>query len=261
MLVTFVGCAGVGKNTIIDELIKRYPQKYRILPTLTTREMRKGETQGNPYYFVSKAEFLKLLDDGELYEHEFIHNSDYYGGSKRILRECVQEGKVLLKDIDVLGSATLKKKLSDQMRVMAIFLYVEDKNTLLERMRGRGNSEEEILNRSKRFDFEMERSYENEYMLNNVYIKDTADIAAYILEIEAQNGIYRPSKSASEVDKSKLEQARNDIKNGKRLESVILTYNGLELLVTDGYERYLAAGEANAFIQKKIVSPTDTSII
>ena len=103
MLFAFVGCAGVGKNTIIRDLLDEHRDEYDLLPTLTTRAMRPGESEGNPYCFVSEEEFKRQLDEGLIYEHQFIHKS-YYGGSRLILEKKLQEGKALLKDIDILGA-------------------------------------------------------------------------------------------------------------------------------------------------------------
>ena len=96
MLFAFVGCAGVGKNTIIRDLLDAHRDEYDLLPTLTTRAMRPGESEGNPYCFVSEEEFKRQLDEGLIYEHQFIHKS-YYGGSRLILEKKLQEGKALLK--------------------------------------------------------------------------------------------------------------------------------------------------------------------
>ena len=84
MLTAFVGCAGVGKNTIIKELIARYPDKYEIFPTLTTRPMRPGEREGDPYHYVSKETFCRPIEEGEIYEWQQIHDGNYYGG-----RACI----------------------------------------------------------------------------------------------------------------------------------------------------------------------------
>ena len=73
MLFTFVGCSGVGKNTIIGDLLKKHEDTYDLLPTVTTRDMRPGESQGNPYLFVKMDEFKKMIEDGEMYEYEWIH--------------------------------------------------------------------------------------------------------------------------------------------------------------------------------------------
>lgn len=255
MLVTFVGCAGVGKNTIIDELIKSDPDYYGMFPTLTTREPREGEKEGERYHFVSPEEFKKRLAEGEIYEHEIIHSSNtYYGGSKKVLEKHLATGKTLIKDIDVLGARTYKQKLSGITRILSVFLYVEDLEILIERMRMRGDKEEDIMTRRKRFPMEMAMSSDSEYMVNNISITETAAaINAIIRNEDELGGWYRPAEGC-EVQ-------------GEDMDWAELTFNGNELLITAGAAAYAKAMREGRFIQKKVrtltncdIKPADTSL-
>ena len=138
MLFAFVGCAGVGKNTIIRDLLDAHRDEYDLLPTLTTRAMRPGESEGNPYCFVSEEEFKRQLDEGLIYEHQFIHKS-YYGGSRLILEKKLQEGKALLKDIDILGANNLKTILKDTLLHLPVCGFVRRAAQPPARPRRRGN--------------------------------------------------------------------------------------------------------------------------
>ncbi len=268
MLTAFVGCAGVGKNTIIKELIAAYPQKYEIFPTLTTRAMREGEVEGNPYHFVTKERFRELIDKGEIYEWQIIHDGNYYGGSREVLRRHLLGGKSLIKDIDVLGANTYKQKLSDITKILSLFLYVDDLNVLLDRMRSRGDSEENIRIRAGRFEMEMAASIDCDYMVSNDVIRDTTDEVHCILSNEESlNGLYRPALAAGLPGEDEVAAAEKALDRGERLQSVELGFNGSELLIIEGAARYAAAGRRGAFIQKKIrtltnpaLEPTDMSL-
>ena len=255
MLAAFVGCAGVGKNTIIQKLLTMCPDKYEVFPTLTTRAMRPGESEGNPYHFVTREEFERLISEDEIYEWQIIHNNDYYGGSRGVLRGHLESGKILIKDIDVLGARTYKEKLSDITKILSVFLYVENLDSLLERMRGRGDKEESIRQRAERFPLEMKLSSDSEYMVSNESVTDTADaVNCLLINEETLGGIYRPSLAEGMPSEDAICAVTS-------LEPVELVFNGIELLIVEGAARYVRAMREGKFIQKKIKRLTDTSLL
>ena len=261
MLTAFVGCAGVGKNTIIRELICAYPDRYEIFPTLTTRDMRPGEVEGDPYHFVTKERFEQLLSQGEIYEWQIIHDGNYYGGSREVLRKHLAGGKTLIKDIDVLGAKTYKEKLSDITKILSLFLYVEDLNKLLDRMRGRGDSEESIKIRAERFPMEMALSVDCDYMVSNDVVADTtAQVNCLLMNEETLGGLYRPVSGTFLPSEEGIRAEIDLFEHNGRFEPVELVFNGEELLLKDGVARYIAARRTNQFIQKKIRTLTDETL-
>ena len=177
MLIIMSGSAGVGKNTIINELLKEY-NNLTLMPTVSTRAMRPGEEQGRPYIFVSKDEFEGMLSRGEMLEYCPIHGN-LYGTSRKILEEKTSEGKVLIKDIDVEGTLNLKKLLPD---VCAIYLKPKNKEQLRERLVGRG--EKDIDLRLKRYEYEEEMSVNYDYVLVNDDMQETLTAIRKILAEE-----------------------------------------------------------------------------
>lgn len=91
MLLILSGVAGSGKDTIKKELIKRM-ENVESLPSFTSRPMRNGDVEGGTYCFVTKEEFERMLNDGELYEYD-VHHNNYYGTSKKFLNEKLASGK------------------------------------------------------------------------------------------------------------------------------------------------------------------------
>ena len=73
------GPSGAGEDSIINELEKIFPIERVI--TTTTREMRLGEFQKNPYYFITKKEFAKGVEKNIFFEYAQEYNSNYYGVS------------------------------------------------------------------------------------------------------------------------------------------------------------------------------------
>ena len=179
MLIIMSGSAGVGKNTIINELLAEY-NNLTLMTTVSTRAMRPGEEQGRPYYFVTLDEFNAMVERGEMLETCPIHGN-MYGSSRKILEEKTAEGKVLIKDIDVEGTLNLKKLLPD---VVAIYLKPPSKEVLRERLIGRG--EKDIDLRLKRYEYEEEMSVNYDYVLINDKMEDTIAELRKILAKEAE---------------------------------------------------------------------------
>lgn len=251
MLVTFVGCSGVGKNTIINDLLKNHEDKFDLLPTYTTRNMRKDERQGYPYYFISEAEFMAELEAGLIYEHERVHEW-YYGGSRRILDEKKHCQKTLLKDIDVYGAETLKRVLSSEMRVFSIFLYVKDMEMLISRLRARGDTEEDITLRRKRFKVEMDMAHKSEYMINNESREHTVRVTEALIDAEAAGARYRLAGDCPCPSQAQVDELRRAIQSGGAPGRVELGFDGQELVITGGADIYAAAIRERAFVQKHI---------
>jgi guanylate kinase len=159
MLVILSGSSGIGKNTIINEIIKRY-DGFELLPTFTTRGMRENESQGNPYYFVSVEEFLRRKENNEFLESENVHGN-YYATSRLVLEEKKAD-KILIKDIDVKGALNLKERLGD---VIIIFLKASSFDQLKSRLKGR--KETRIEERLSRYNLELELSKKFDYVIIN----------------------------------------------------------------------------------------------
>ncbi|MBQ2433991.1 MAG: hypothetical protein II266_06130 [Clostridia bacterium] len=260
MLFTFVGCSGVGKNTIIKDLLEKRPLVYDLLPTVTTRAMRPGESQGNPYKFVdTKEEFLGMIESGEIYEHQEIHG-DYYGGSWKLLNAKLDENKILLKDIDVLGSNTLKEKFSGVFPVVSLFMYVNDVEILIDRLRKRGEAEDRIAVRRSRFAMEMSLSGTGDYLINNIVREDTARLVDEIIACETGKKTYRLSENCEKPDPEMIEKLTKEAEAGAAIARVEMGFNGKEILILEGADRYFAAKRAGTFIQKHFLCALDETL-
>lgn len=186
MLVILSGVAGAGKDTIKKELIKRIPV-VDTLPSFTDRPQRTGDIPGQTYNFVSKQEFEKMIDDGDLYEYN-IHHNHYYGTSKKLLNEKINSGKIIVKDIDVNGTENLVKILKNDVKVVTIFLKVE-KEELKRRLEHRIDKPnfEEIQLRLNRFDYEESKINFYDYVIKNDDVEKTFQIIRTIIEYERKN--------------------------------------------------------------------------
>ena len=181
MLVILSGVAGAGKDTIRRELTKRMEGATSI-PSYTTREPRADDIPDVTYYFVTKEEFEKKIEEGEFYEYD-IHHDHYYGTSKKVLNEKCQNA-IVIKDIDVNGTEILKNSLTNT-KVVTIFLRVP-KEELQHRLENRIDKlpHKEIVLRLNRFDYEESKISNYDYVLKNDHLEKTVAIIEKIIEYE-----------------------------------------------------------------------------
>lgn len=134
--------SGSGKSTLVKELLKLVPNLDFSI-SYTTRAPRGSEQNGKQYYFVSRAEFDKMVREGEFLEHAEVFGN-CYGTARRFLREAEKNGHDLLLDIDVQGAEQILRKLPD---AVSIFILPPDRKTLEERLRKRSEDREEVIQR------------------------------------------------------------------------------------------------------------------
>ena len=172
------GPSGVGKDTLMQKILEKYPDKFKKGVTNTSRKIREGEKEGINYYYVTKEEFIKLKDEGGLVESNF-YNGNYYGLSKRELENGTKSEKILYVVIDINGA----KSVFD-LKIPANFIGILPPNEeiLEKRLRGRGTeSEEKIKGRLEIAKTEVKRIKESEF-INFRIINDDLDKAALEME-------------------------------------------------------------------------------
>lgn len=191
MLVILAGVAGAGKDTIARAIIERMDNVISI-PSFTSRSPRADDIPGVSYNFVSKEEFERMIEAGELYEYD-VHHENYYGTSKKLLNERIAQGKIIIKDIDVNGTEALVDLLKEDTKVVTIFLRVP-KAELEKRLKNRIDhlSPKEIQLRLNRFDYEESKIGIYDYVLKNDNLEKTLDIIQTIIEQEYK--IYKETK-------------------------------------------------------------------
>ncbi len=111
------GPSGVGEDSIIDGLSKRLPVERVI--TTTTRPPRKGESPGNPYYFISPESFRDRVDRGEFVEWAEEYNKNCYGVTREELERVIATDRIGIWKIEWKGVMTAKSLFPD---IVAIFI-------------------------------------------------------------------------------------------------------------------------------------------
>lgn len=138
------GPSGCGKGTIVKELLKKYPDTFALSVSATTRAPRVGEVDGVHYYFITREEFERRIDDQQILEYT-SYCGNYYGTPKKELYERTVSGVNVILEIEVEGAMNVRRLCPE-----AVLIYVlpPDAETLEARLRGRGtNTEEDIANR------------------------------------------------------------------------------------------------------------------
>ena len=160
-LIVISGPSGVGKGTIVNELLKK--GDYALSVSCTTRGPRVGEREGVSYFFISKQKFLSMIEDGGFLEYD-NHFENYYGTPKDFVEKQLQSKNVILES-EVNGAFKVKKSYPEAILIMIAPPGMEE---LKSRLVGRGTeSAEDIEERLARLDYELAQSDKYDYTVVN----------------------------------------------------------------------------------------------
>lgn len=160
------GSAGSGKSTVLTPFKTGEIEPFRFSVSATTRAPRPGEVDGKDYLFVTRERFEEMIEKGELIEHT-VFNNNYYGTPRAPLEKMIEEGQIVILEIEVDGAEQIMS-LFDKNDLVSVFLSPPDYNTLEKRLRGRGtNTEEDILDRLERAKVELDFAKLYQHILFN----------------------------------------------------------------------------------------------
>ena len=168
-LIIITGPSGVGKGTVVKELLDRNKDIWLSI-SATTRNPRVGEKDGLNYYFISEEMFKDMIDKKEFLEWaQFAGN--YYGTPLSTVNEKIEKGFIVLLEIEVEGAKQIKEKFPE---ALSIFLLPPSKAELEKRIRNRGTEKEEAIDRRlSRADYEIASSDEFDFVLTNHDVDET----------------------------------------------------------------------------------------
>lgn len=124
--------SGAGKSSLIDALLKRFnvDDKLRLSVSHTTRAPRPGEVDHVSYHFITNEEFEKLIERNAFYEYAHVFDH-YYGTSREIVEQWLNEGKDVLLDIDWQGARQIREQTPDAKGIFIVPPSLEELNRRL----------------------------------------------------------------------------------------------------------------------------------
>ncbi len=124
--------SGAGKSSLIDALLKRFnlDDKLRLSVSHTTRAPRPGEIDHVSYHFITNEEFEKLIERNAFYEYAHVFDH-YYGTSREIVEQWLNEGKDVLLDIDWQGARQIRRQTPDAKGIFIVPPSLEELNRRL----------------------------------------------------------------------------------------------------------------------------------
>lgn len=141
ILVVVSGFSGSGKGTVMKRLMEKY-DNYALSVSVTTRNPRPGEKDGEAYFFRTKEEFEQLIREDGLIEYaQYVEN--YYGTPRKYVEEQLAAGKDVILEIEIQGALKVKKRFPD---ALLLFVTPPSAEELRRRLVGRGTETLEVIN-------------------------------------------------------------------------------------------------------------------
>ena len=180
-IIVLSGPSGVGKGTVLREVMRRRPD-LQFSVSATTRPIRPTETDGVNYHFISREAFQKLIADDALLEY-VTYADNYYGTPEKPVEEANEKGISVVLEVEVQGALKVFERRPD---VISIFIAPPSYEELERRLVGRGDTLPEIMRerlRIARWECENVRKYK--YIVVNDCIESAASQIEAILTAES----------------------------------------------------------------------------
>ena len=188
--------SGAGKSSLIDAALASANQSDLALElsiSYTTRSPRKGELNGNQYFFISEEEFIDKKNSNFFLEHAEVHGN-WYGTSVDFVQSKLSSGVNLILEIDVQGF----RQINDlSLNYDSIFILPPSIQSLEERIKSRGDEDLEAINlRLKNAKDEL--AYANEY--KHIIINDLFD--------DAERELFQIIAQEKQLNREKTEEVQ-----------------------------------------------------
>jgi guanylate kinase len=140
LLIVISGASGSGKDSVVRHMQER-GLLFHFVVTATTRPRRASETHGKDYWFVSQAEFARMIEANELIEYAVVYG-DYKGVPKAQVREALASGQDVVMRLDVQGAETVRKLVPE---ALLIFITTDSEDELVHRLQERQTESPDAL--------------------------------------------------------------------------------------------------------------------
>ena len=170
--------SGAGKTTLVQSLLNKIDDVV-VSVSHTTRAMRKGEVDAVNYHFVDQAKFESMIEAGAFLEHARVFDN-YYGTSRQHIQEQLLLGKDVILEIDWQGARQIRQLVTD---CRTIFILPPSTETLRQRLKGRGQDDDSVIERRMR-DAVSEMSHYGEFdyiVINDEFERAGDELAAIFI--------------------------------------------------------------------------------
>lgn len=185
-LVVISGPSGVGKSTVVRQLLAKCPLPLTLSVSATTRAPRPNEREGVDYRFVSREQFEEYRNTNQFLEcAEVFGRGDWYGTLKQPVDELIASGKWVVLEIDVDGAMQVLEQVPE---CLTIFIHPGSIAELEKRLRGRKTESEEKIQRRLQV-AERELRYSHKYqqvVINNEVYQAVDQICNYLQQNRRQ---------------------------------------------------------------------------
>ncbi len=175
--------SGAGKTSIAKAILAR---DGNIAPSVsvTTREQRPGETDGEDYHFISRDAFQNLVRQGQLLEYAEVFGN-FYGTPRAPVDSALRDGRDLIFDIDWQGARQLTENARDDL--VTVFILPPRAEDLERRLMTRAqDTADTIQRRMAKAPDELSHYPEYDYVVvNNDFETSVVQVMA-ILHAERQ---------------------------------------------------------------------------
>lgn len=181
LLIVVSGPSGAGKDTIINEVLKRKGMNAWVSISMTSRDPRGSEEDGVDYFFVTREEFESNIEKGNLLEYA-EYNGNYYGTPKHKIDEYLNKGIDVILIIEIQGALQIKELIPE---ALFIFIMPPSMEELKTRLVNRGtDSEEKIIGRFKTAYQEINEVTKYNYVVVNDRVENAVEKVASIMLAE-----------------------------------------------------------------------------
>ena len=140
LLLVISGFSGAGKGTVVKRLLEQH-KDYALSISATTRSPREGEQNGREYFFKSREEFKRMIENSELIEYaKYVDN--YYGTPKAYVEEQLKQGNNVILEIEIQGAINIKSIFPE---AVLLFIMPPSAKELERRLVGRGTEDEATI--------------------------------------------------------------------------------------------------------------------
>lgn len=189
-LIVLSAPSGAGKTTVARHLLLTFPQMIFSV-SATTRTMRNGEENGRDYFFLSKDDFRRKIEEGDLVEYEEIFGN-YYGTLKSFVADSISRGEFVVFDVDVKGALSLRAAFPDD--TLLLFVAPPSMEVLEQRLRSRHTETDEQINtRLSRAEMEMAHQDMFDVVLVNSVLSETLEHAENLIRAQIEGAPQQPS--------------------------------------------------------------------